>query len=404
MSHNPIAAELAAAQTTLAQLRDSRLRLDQELRWHAQFDPERTSADLRAVTGARTDLVARIEQSRTGLADAQRSLDEHREGAALGWKPSRWFSDERGAAKRRYAEQQAVVDRLRAQHGAMEEQLKELEARKSGLESDLRRYAAVDAERGRERLAQIDGEGAAQASKVADLVRRKERVDAHLAPLLSQLHDREREAARLDHVLRNAESFQYQLDHARDGYARKQIHLRCEHELGRGSPGAVIHEVSKQRRALDRDVEKLQRRIADEARRIARDIRAVVIDGNNLCYEGTEFIGLAALIPVTQALSRAHDVTVVFDRSITTRWNLSEGELASSLPGVKVHVVRSPRAADELILDVAGNPAAVVLSNDRFGEFRDKDAVRDGRLVKHDILKGRVSVPDLAIDAALATP
>lgn len=402
MSHNPLAYELADAQAALAQLRDTRLALDQDLRWHARFDPEDAGADLRAVTESHAVLLAKAGESRSQLEDAQRVLQQRRDDASWGWNPSRWFSAERGDAKRSHAEQQAVVDQLLARHRDVEEQLGELDGRKSRLERDLRRYAEVDAAQGPERLARLDRDIASQESKVADLARRKEQVDKRLAPLLMQLDDRTREATRLDQVLQVAESFEEQLNYARDGYERKQVHQRCERELGRSSPGAVIHEVQKQRRALDRDVEKLQHRIAEEARRSARDIRAVVIDGNNMCYDGSEFIGLTALIPVTGALSRAHDVTVVFDRSIETRWRFSEGALRSALPAVRVHVVRSPRAADELILDVAGDPYAVVLSNDRFGEFRDKDAVVSGRVVRHDILKGRVSVPDLEIDEPLA--
>ncbi len=403
MSPNPLAFELANAQTALAQLREQRLHLDQELRWHAQFDPDKNSADLRAVTDAHTALLARVAESQSRLQAAQQVLEERRADASWGWNPSRWFS-ERSAAKRGLTEQQALVDTLLAQHGTDTQQLDDVQRRKSDLERGLRRYAEVDAAQGRERLARLDGEIALQELKVADLARRKERVDQRLAPLLSQLQDRQREAGRLDQVLRAAESFHYALNNARDGYQRKQIHQQCEHQLGRSSPGAVIHDVQKHRRVLDRDVEKLQRRIAEEARRASRDVRAVVIDGNNMCYEGDQFIGLTALIPVTAALSRGYDVTVVFDQSIQTRWHFAESHLVSALPGVRVHVVRSRRAADELVLDTARDPYAVVLSNDRFGEFRDKDAVRGGRVIRHDILKGRVSVPDLEIDEPLAAP
>lgn len=404
MSHNPLASELAQAQATLAQLRATRHELDQELRWHAQFDPDRNGADLRALTDSHAALLAQVEDSQSRVRAAQAVLDERRTDASRGWNPARWFSSERNAAKKLLAEQQAVVDDLLAQHRGFEEQLGEVGGRKARLEGDLRRYAGIDAARGAERLARLDGEIAGQDAKVTNLARRKARVDAQLAPLLAQLHERAQEAARLDSLLARAARFQRELDFASNGYERKQVHERCEYELGRSSPGAVIHDAQRQRRALDRDVEKLQRRIAEEARRSARDIRAVVIDGNNMCYDGDQFIGLTALMPVTHLLSRAHDVTVVFDQSIQTRWRLSEGEIASSLPTARVHVVRSPRAADELILDVAGDPYAVVLSNDRFGEFRDKDAVRSGRVVRHDILKGRVSVPDLEIDAPLAVP
>lgn len=316
----------------------------------------------------------------------------------------RWFSAERRAALHRYAEQHLLVAHLDAEHREVARRLDEVSARRSRLEEDLRRYAGIDAAKERARLAELDGDIARQESAVAVLARRKERVDERLAPLLRDLHDREREADRLDDLLDTAEGFQRDLDYASNSYERKMIHLQCEDELGRSSPGAVIHDVRKKRNAVERDLEKLRRRIADEARRGARDIRAVVVDGNNLCFEDSRFIGLTALVPVCEALRRERDVTVVFDRSIETRWHLSHDRLAASLPGATVHVARSRDSADELILDAARDSYAVVLSNDRFGEFRDKDAVRDRRLVRHDILRGRVSVPDLDIDVSLVAP
>lgn len=401
MSYNPLAPQLADAQAALARLRNTRAALDEELRWHARFDLEAYLAELRTVTERHAGLLATLDDTRSRVQEAERELRERREDAAMGWNPARWFSAERNAAKQRHAELEAALARLHDRRGEAENQLGEADRRKSHLESELRRHAAVDAALGRERLAQLDRDIAAQEPKVADLARRKERVDVRLTPLLSQLHDREREAIRLDRVLEVAESFQHELDWADNGYERKLVHDQCEEEFGRSSPGAVIREARHQSRALDRDLDKLRRRIAEEARRSARDVRAVVIDGNNLCYDGKEFIGLTALMPVVEVLSRAHDVTVVFDRSISTRWRFSDNELTSSLPGARVHVVRSPRAADELVLDVASDPYAVVLSNDRFGEFQDKDAVRDGRIVRHDILKGRVSVPDLEVSEPL---
>jgi len=402
VSYNPLASDLADARSALAQMRDSRSTLDRELRWHAQFDPEKNTTDLREASERHAALLTDLDEAQSRLDDAQRVLVERQNDASLGWSPARWFSKERSAAKLRHAEQVDLVARLVAGHRDVTEQLDEVGRRGSRLEGDLRRYAEVDVAKGSERLAQLDREIALREAAVADLARRKERADERLAPLLNDLHGREHEAARLDRQVEIAEWFQRELNSAANGYERKQIHLRCEHELGRSSPGAVIHELGQQRRVLDRDLEKLRRRIAEEARRSVRDIRAVVIDGNNMCYEGNRFLGLTALIPVCDALSRAHDVTVVFDRSIQTRWRLTERDLAVALPAVKVHVVKSRASADELVLDVAREPYTVVLSNDRFSKYSDKDAVSGDRIIQHDILNGRVSIPDLDIDEPLA--
>jgi hypothetical protein len=41
-----------------------------------------------------------------------------------------------------------------------------------------------------------------------------------------------------------------------------------------------------------------------------------------------------------------------------------------------------------------------VLSNDRFAEYAEKPAVRDGRVLRHEILNGRILVHDLDVAAS----
>ncbi len=126
----------------------------------------------------------------------------------------------------------------------------------------------------------------------------------------------------------------------------------------------------------------------------ARDIEALIIDGNNCCYEGDDFIGLAALIPMTENLAERYAVTVDFDADIRGLLGLSDSDLRAALPAQTVHVVAPHVKADETILDAADGPTTWVVSNDRFGEYRDKTSVKERR-VRHEILLGRILVRDL---------
>lgn len=58
----------------------------------------------------------------------------------------------------------------------------------------------------------------------------------------------------------------------------------------------------------------------------------------------------------------------------------------------------SKEAADELILDEARGANVFVISNDRFADFPDKQAVREDRIIRHEIVGDRVIVRDLKID------
>lgn len=128
----------------------------------------------------------------------------------------------------------------------------------------------------------------------------------------------------------------------------------------------------------------------------------MVIDGNNLCYEGNRFIGLAAVEALVPLLSRMCAVVVVFDSAIRRLLNTDDSSLQRRLASyAKVHVVASRRMADETVLDLAnGSEFTYVLSNDRFGDFNEKSAVKGGRVIRHEIVNGNAFVHDLQLRAA----
>jgi hypothetical protein len=65
--------------------------------------------------------------------------------------------------------------------------------------------------------------------------------------------------------------------------------------------------------------------------------------------------------------------------------------------------VASNQKADEMVLDAAAESTAYVISNDTFAEFPEKPAVREERLIKHEILSGRVFIHDLGVAEDFAT-
>ncbi len=76
----------------------------------------------------------------------------------------------------------------------------------------------------------------------------------------------------------------------------------------------------------------------------------------------------------------------------------SDDDLRTALPAAKIHVVQSGRQADETVLDAATKATAWVVSNDRFGDYRDKRCVKEGRIIRHEILSDRILVHDLGVD------
>lgn len=111
-----------------------------------------------------------------------------------------------------------------------------------------------------------------------------------------------------------------------------------------------------------------------------RDIRHIVIDGNNLCYEGKRFLKLAALEVLVPLLTHRYKVTLIFDASIRSKLELSSQDIANLFPQVeRVHIVATRRKADETILAIASDdPHSFVLSNDRFADYPEKRASKQG--------------------------
>jgi rRNA-processing protein FCF1 len=137
--------------------------------------------------------------------------------------------------------------------------------------------------------------------------------------------------------------------------------------------------------------------------RALRQIGLILIDGNNLCYQEETFIRLAALKPLTSALLDKYPLIVVFDASIRGLMQMGHEMIANEFDRrVQVHVVATRQLADETLLDAASQPEAYVISNDRFREFVEKPVVQNGRLLRHEIVNGKVFVHDLNIAAKLA--
>jgi hypothetical protein len=290
--------------------------------------------------------------------------------------------EENEAAKRRYIDER---------DGAL--------AHLADVRESLARYSKFDREAAADKLAGLKIDIERSGAELGEWEARKKSLDKELeAPL--------RELLRLRSRLRNlrsdigtAERFERQLGEAKNSYKKKQIHEECKRKLDNGSPGKVVAAAQKAIARAERDITKLERRLQELGRRGALDVQALVIDGSNLCYQADRPIGLLALQTLCPRLAGKFEVTVVFDASTRKRFGVSSDEiLRSQLPSVKVYVDGSRAGADETILDAAKDPTTYVLSNDRFSEYSEKPAVRDGRIIRHMIINGRVSIPDLKID------
>lgn len=446
MDYNPFTAKLRVAEDEIEDLQGRRADLLEQVSWATHFDLE---GELAEITRVRSDLEARAaevaqrEESILELDAKRRQLASETSGleskARIGLNVLRWFTTEHDIAKAQLTAHRREIDHLRklaqaadSEREQLASEVTQLTDRVTDLEHALERFRefrSVDADVA---IASIDTElPLVQArrdhlkARAADVDRAVEGPLAEVEKYESEIRDHDStitrlrsELSRLEGQVAEAERIDKKITNAANSYERAQLHQECERRFGDGSPRAAVRLIRSQMRSLPssirdheqqidrirRNMGKTEQRIAKLAEVAAREIDALIIDGNNCCYQDSDFIGLAALIPMTQKLAERYVVTVVFDADIRGLLGVSDDDLRAALPTADVHVVATHVKADETILDAAHESTAWVVSNDRFGDYREKAAVKERRVIRHEIVRGRVLVHDLGVNEPNAEP
>ena len=228
----------------------------------------------------------------------------------------------------------------------------------------------------------------------------KHRVDEKLKSIIEQISKYESSIATKHEKIIEANYFENDLDDAPSSYERAKIHECCENVFGEGNPKKIIRENEKSLRQLGRDLEKLKIRAFEVGKKASREIKKLVIDGNNMCYEGDDFVGLLPILTSTKELQQDYEIIIVFDASIRSILNTNDQIIREKFHNeIKVHIVPSTLKADETIIDIASDDSTCyMLSNDRFGDYRDKEAIENNRLIRHEIVDNKIIIHDLNIN------
>lgn len=365
------------------------------------------------------------------LAAGKKQDNKLRRKTKLGKNPTYWFSAERNTAKKQRAKLHRNLLKLDERKMELTGRLTQTRKQLRTAVRTLTRFDQFSVEMTEAEIVAIDTDLPLLQLERDTLAERKQtldrlleepvetlealqddqgRVERERSGLLSQVGEFERDIDR-------ASRFERDLNQAANSYERAKIHEECEDRLGDGRPRAVLADRRRKLTAVKRDIatkdrqlDGIRRNLAKTNGRIAkvvdrgtRDVRALIIDGSNLCYQGGKFIRLAALRPLCDRLKDAYDITLVFDASIRRKLGgITDGALRDAFPHVTVHVVATKTKADETILAAAADPFVFVLSNDRFSEYQEKPVVRDGRLIRHEIINGQVLIHDLDVSVPFA--
>lgn len=262
------------------------------------------------------------------------------------------------------------------------------------------RHRLFDRPASEARLHEVELAIAEATPKYEALKSRASALDTKLARVTSELDQTARELATLGRKLDLAREYKANLDHAADARARYEIHQSAESHLGTGNPGRYISENRGNHERLERTVKKLEDRVRDIVRQeeTSASVRKLVVDGSNLCHAGSQRIGLFALRALLPHLLEEWEVTVIFDQNITNVLRIDEPRLRAQLPGATVHIAGGDTKADQLILQLAAEAGSYALSNDKFSDYPEMDAIAGAKRIHIELVDDRAIIQDLDID------
>lgn len=396
--YNPYAAKVSIFQHRIREAESEIDAQQRNLDWFNNFDAETVNARSQEHERNISSIENALRKIRIQSTKLVGEIPVLKIKAAWGVNPLYWFSDERQTSQKNLEFKGQELKASQQKERSVLDSLNEANAELARCQSLLQKYRTYDPLQAQGAISALGVQIQAWRDELEAVLPLKERLDEELKWPLSEERVFRARVSSLQRRIQEANDFDKALSVAPTSYDKAMIHEKCNSSLGESSPGKVKRACQLQLESAERDLKKIQVRLQKIHDKAVRIVKSIIIDGNNLCYERDQFIGLNALCAVINKLVVSYDVLVVFDPGICGLLKVQEPAIASQFPeGVKVHVVASNAEADELLLDLAESEEAYVISKDRFAEYPEKSAVRGGRLIRPEMLNGTIRIYDLDV-------
>lgn len=369
--------------------------------WYEKFELNAVALTSRNAKKSATEFNDEFRQLEPKVISKTSEVTKLNEQPSLGWSPKYWFSAERATAKADLEMGLADLSQLKNRVHFLKTQVKTQSDIVVRIENDLKKYEEHDSHLIDSKISALGMEIAELSAQLQLVEQRRLELDVQLSAPLAELKKLTSEKSSVASDLMQAQSMDDQMSSAANSYERAQLHERSKQTLGDPSPRKVKAAKERELEGIDRNIKKLETRLEAIAEKSSRLIRRLVIDGNNMCYLHSQrkFLGLRALRPVANALSEKYEVMIVFDASIREQLRKSTQEIIDCFSNrVCVHIVATGEKADESLLKIASEPGDWVISGDRFSEYPEMLAVRNKKLIRHEILEGKVLINDLSVE------
>ncbi|GAA5139962.1 hypothetical protein [Alloalcanivorax gelatiniphagus] len=399
MTLNPFNNKLQNCETRALELRSNLKAIRDEADWYE-------STDLNILTDIHDGLKNKLQlqskyytRIRSEIQRIEEAIGKKSESLTSLWNPKNWFDAKQRDLRGLIEAMKKNLESAKKNASITEVQLKDLEEQSRTKTEEIEKYKNFDFSAYIANRTTLESKLYRQEIELERIAQKKKKVDAALAPVVNQIRDTKKKKAEAASAKRQAQRLDGELSDAESPYQRARSHQKCEEIFGTGSPRKVIAKKESEIRRLDRDIEKLEKRAKNIAEKTARHIKKLILDGNNLSYQGDVFIGLSALKPLVPILASEYEVVLIFDASIRRALDSDDSDIRDILGGdIQVHIVATGIMADETIIDLADSDnTTFIVSNDRFAEFGEKAAIRDRRVIRHEIVAGRLLIHDLDI-------
>ncbi len=402
MDFNPYNRKHAEAEKRIADLSNQKKELDSSLDWYRSIDVFALQKTYDDGTTTDTGLINDITILEQSLADNAAELQETTSAIGSLFNPSNWFAEDQVSLRQKRKQLRERAKVISAQIRSKDQSRLQISKMNAEASSVIQKYNSFDHGGTISELSELSETLAETQDQLESILFHKQQVDEKLAPLFHELQNLQSEKQKAESKLRQAQQLDNQISNADNSYERAMVHEECERKFATGSPRSIIRDQERAIRRIGRDHAKAENRAQIVGRKAARIIETLVIDGNNLCYEGSQFVGLTVLETLLPILSKNYSVVLVFDSAIRRMTKTHDSEMRNRFEKhARVHVVASAEMADATILDLASSHHySYVLSNDRFADFNEKEAVKKSRVIRHEIVGGRILVHDLHLNAS----
>ncbi|MEY8701843.1 hypothetical protein AB4F11_02075 [Francisella philomiragia] len=380
--------------------------LTNDLDWYANSSIESLQNNFYALKNKTNQLSLNIEEKTARKNSLESSITDVSKNIKSMFNPKNWFSAEQKSYKRQKNELNNQLASILASITETNEKLKNTRAEYKEAETNIKKYEKFDIKATQSSLNYNKSKLEKITASIEDLKKRKAHVNKLIQPKLKVLEEKTTLLNNHKIRLNDAQKYQRRLDNAVTGKDRAIAHNDCERALGYSNPKKIINDETRSINRLQRDIDKIKTKLDDISAKLARPIKKLIIDGNNMCYEKgrdkSNFIGLKALIPLTKELAKSYDVTVIFDSQIRKILKAGDKEIAQQFDkAVKVHPVASKQLADETIVRTASDDnTTYIISNDRYADYSDLAAVKMNKLIKHEIINNKIIINDLLLEVS----